>query len=188
MPIKRRIHKRREPVPGWIYAYFERGVCTAEDELAELNLDPKYWPRVSGELVESFIEAHPGKRPWAWWAYDAPALEIDEGAELEPFEVMRRQVGGSGALIGGPELHFGIPGWIDYFNPPLPPDPPRYESQASYLKRHGLLSATEKRRLRKKDFAPETIELGYDEPFEPLDDLLERMKHQHQQLTGGKIT
>jgi hypothetical protein len=38
-----------------------------------------------------------------------------------------------------------------------PEDPPRFESQASYLKRHGLLEPGEERRLKAKDFEPETI-------------------------------
>ena len=38
-----------------------------------------------------------------------------------------------------------------------PDDPPRYESQAAFLKRHGLLTATEKCQLRKVDFKPEVV-------------------------------
>jgi hypothetical protein len=44
-----------------------------------------------------------------------------------------------------------------------PKDPPVYESQAAYLERHGLLLPGERRRLRKADFEPETIEA---EPFD----------------------
>jgi hypothetical protein len=35
-------------------------------------------------------------------------------------------------------------------------DPPIYESQASYLKRHGLLEKGELKRLNPEDFEPET--------------------------------
>ncbi|MDP2606089.1 MAG: hypothetical protein Q8S00_26400, partial [Deltaproteobacteria bacterium] len=38
-----------------------------------------------------------------------------------------------------------------------PKNSPRYESEASYLKRNGLLLPEEARRLRKKDYAPEVI-------------------------------
>jgi hypothetical protein len=36
-------------------------------------------------------------------------------------------------------------------------DSPRYESQAAYLERHGLLTPAERRRLTEKDFAPEVV-------------------------------
>jgi hypothetical protein len=36
-----------------------------------------------------------------------------------------------------------------------PNDPPTFESQAAYLKRHGLLLAGEERRLKKADWEPE---------------------------------
>ena len=38
-----------------------------------------------------------------------------------------------------------------------PDDPPTFESQAAYLKRHGLFLSGEERRLRKADWEPEAI-------------------------------
>jgi hypothetical protein len=38
-----------------------------------------------------------------------------------------------------------------------PNDPPRFESQAAYLKRHGLFLAGEERRFRKTDWEAETV-------------------------------
>jgi hypothetical protein len=38
-----------------------------------------------------------------------------------------------------------------------PAHPPRYEAQATYLDRHGLLLGAERRRLTERDFAPERI-------------------------------
>jgi hypothetical protein len=38
-----------------------------------------------------------------------------------------------------------------------PADPPTFESEASYLDRHGLLSAAERKRLTAADFEPEAI-------------------------------
>ena len=38
-----------------------------------------------------------------------------------------------------------------------PEDPPRYESEAAYLERHGLFLPGEKKRLKKSDFEPESI-------------------------------
>ncbi len=85
-----------------------------------------------------------------------------------------------------PRLHLGLPiDWItaweaDYYNgraldihgnrigssykegdfdgvAPDPSDPPRYESEASYLKRHDLLLPGERKRLSAQDFEPECI-------------------------------
>jgi hypothetical protein len=38
-----------------------------------------------------------------------------------------------------------------------PDDPPLFESQATYLERHGLLLPGERRRLTKQDFEPEKV-------------------------------
>lgn len=48
-----------------------------------------------------------------------------------------------------------------------PRDPPRFESQASYLKRLGLLLPGEERRLRPADFEPELVmpDIDDDEPL-----------------------
>jgi hypothetical protein len=37
-------------------------------------------------------------------------------------------------------------------------DPPRYESEAAYLKRHGLLLAGEARRLQPRDYEPVLVD------------------------------
>jgi hypothetical protein len=39
-----------------------------------------------------------------------------------------------------------------------PDDPPNFESQAAYLKRHGLFLAGEERRLKKADWEAEAIQ------------------------------
>jgi hypothetical protein len=38
-----------------------------------------------------------------------------------------------------------------------PNDPPTYESQAAYLKRHNLLTKSEEKRLKDSDFEPEKV-------------------------------
>lgn len=44
-----------------------------------------------------------------------------------------------------------------------PTDPPRFESEAAYLERHGLLSAVERRRLAADAFAPEVLAIDLDD-------------------------
>ncbi len=50
-----------------------------------------------------------------------------------------------------------------------PGDPPRYESEASYLRRLGLLLPGESKRLRKADFDPEVV-LPEDDDEDEADD------------------
>jgi hypothetical protein len=52
-----------------------------------------------------------------------------------------------------------------------PNDPPKFESQAAYLERHGLLAPEEKRRLKLKDFEPELIGVEEDEEDEAMEAL-----------------
>jgi hypothetical protein len=46
----------------------------------------------------------------------------------------------------------------DFAGVPIDPDDrPQFESQVTYLARHGLLCADERRRLTRADFEPETV-------------------------------
>ncbi|HEX9544401.1 MAG TPA: hypothetical protein VF955_04405, partial [Pyrinomonadaceae bacterium] len=55
-----------------------------------------------------------------------------------------------------PDFKYGIPTvWVDVDKD----DPPTFESQASYLKRHGMLMAGEERRA---DFESETVPKSWD--------------------------
>ena len=110
------------------------------------------WEQFKNEIMAAWIREHPGSRPWAWWEIDAP----------EP----RRRVGGTGTpdfevLAYTPHYERGVPtGWItqddvDIYGPnfkgiPVDPyNPPQFESEAAFLKRHNLLSITEIKHLDK---------------------------------------
>jgi hypothetical protein len=111
-------------------------------------------------VLGDWISDRPGTRPRGWWAFDAPE--------------QRRRLGG----VGEPICEFA--GWFDFGPSGLPEgaewpadaalvhyygrgrvidplDPPLYEAQATFLKRHGLLTAAEERRLCAADFAPEAL-------------------------------
>jgi len=124
------------------------------------------WRAVKDELLDDFIAEHPGRRPFFWWVVDAP----------EP----RRRTGGKGDLVPAyshpTNLKFGIFRKGCFVDAELlrawnkigcattrPPqvydadDPPRYESQAAFLDRHGLLTVAERKALPPDAFEPEVV-------------------------------
>lgn len=139
-----------------------------------------WWHAVRGELLRDWIAEFPGRRPFAWWLFDAP-------------EPHRRRLGGIGTpahecLAYVPSFRFGIRAtWIDRFSQeyyngrvrdihgnrigaqyahrPEPfrgraidrADPPRYEAQAAYLARLGLLGPAERLALPAHAFEDEVI-------------------------------
>jgi hypothetical protein len=64
---------------------------------------------------------------------------------------LRERIGGTGKPVSPTNLSHGIP---DVWRGIDEDDPPIYESQAAYLKRHGFLFAGEERRA---DFEPEAV-------------------------------
>ena len=90
------------------------------------------WRAHGGRVVEDWIHAHPGTRPWAWWCCAAPEpRRVLEGDEVLP------PVARSDWFWRG---RYGIP-------PFEPRATVRVESQAAYLDRLGLLGAAERLEL-----------------------------------------
>jgi len=95
------------------------------------------------EIVDLFVASNPGRRPRIWWR-----LRGD----------LRARLGGTGATSWEryraiiPRYDLGVPAaWEDIDDA----DPPMFESQATFLKRHELFLPGEAKRLRRPDFAPE---------------------------------
>jgi hypothetical protein len=127
----------------------------------ELGSDPDqhrlFWEQHRDAVVAHHSKRHPGTRPKLWWQFDAP----------EP----RRRVGGVGTPLhecGGAwaELYeYGVPKqWkTACHHPPLvgvpisAEHPPLFESEAAYLRRHGLLLAGERQRLSRRSFEPHVL-------------------------------
>jgi hypothetical protein len=152
------------------------------DQAAEWKQSKDKWEaaleQYSVEIIKLWVEERPGTRPSWWWQRHAP----------EPCRKRLSGIGDPAFehLSYVPHYDHGIPAtfvseWdVAYYNgrsrdvhgqrnSPYkegdfkgvainPKDPPRYESEASYLKRHGLLTPTEQRRLKPKDFKPELVE------------------------------
>ena len=126
-----------EYLPGdWTFPVFDLHDLPAERA--------KLWKEYGPEILETWIEKRPGSRPSFWWEFQSP----------EP----RKQLSGQATEYSGPpdRGHFfrGIPGYfqaIDEDNPPV------YESEACFLKRHGLFYPGEEKRLGRDAFKPESV-------------------------------
>jgi hypothetical protein len=120
------------------------------------------WRAVRDDLLRDWIQEHPGTRPAAWWKYDAPKQAAPKvpkwhrGEMVEP----RRRIGGAGAPSWEqfpailPYYRFGIPVSFEGIDKA---DPPTFESEATYLKRNGLLSPGEERRIPPEAWEPEAV-------------------------------
>ncbi len=121
----------------------------------------KLWNKMKPKILSDYIRRNSGKRPWAWWRFDAKEV--------------RQRIGGQGdvkweKLAYMPRYSFGLPLRKDFVDVELcllfsdvkmiplnPEDPPLYESEAAYLDRHGLLTEAEKKKLSEKDFEAVSI-------------------------------
>lgn len=142
------------------------------------------WESSRGMILPTWIRERPGTRPWAWWAFDAPRWDDPWPGTYwhGTFAIPRERVGGTGtpkweALRYVPAFERGLPAsWItrgdlehyarhgdglrNRLHPDRPveafdpDDPPLFESEASYLRRLGLLAAGEAAALSEEDFEP----------------------------------
>jgi hypothetical protein len=117
------------------------------------------WNQNRDVILAEHIKTAPGTRPALWWRFSAPRQPVGtfpgcyyDGQLPQP----RKRTGGTGtpayevqAVV--PTFAYGIPTVRVGLDEN---DPPTFESQAEYLKRHGLLLAGEERRA---DFEPEAV-------------------------------
>jgi hypothetical protein len=181
MPVKRRVDKRRTELSADQVEWLEGGSGGAWAALATPDDLVTQWRQYGPEIVEEYIEEHPGCRPRRWWQFDSPRAPVGTypGREYDDgmLPMSRRRIGGTGTpcherVAHLPWLEFGIEvSWIDtrliatYAQlahplnvPPIDPaNPPIFEAEATYLERHGLLLKGERERLTEADFAPERL-------------------------------
>lgn len=156
------------------------------------------WLSIRDEFLPEWIKQNPGTRPSWWYLFDPDCPRVSEedikrhGWEgwffLSDIPDLRRRLGGVGDpiyehLSHVPRFDRGVP--VDFVSasdvkyyrregesfdgkPIDPNDPPRYESEATWLKRHGLLTRGEKRQLTRNDFEPETVEENEEEDGEDV--------------------
>jgi hypothetical protein len=115
------------------------------------------WGRARGEVLAGWVKDHPGTRPGAWWKCEAPRQLLGtfggcfyDGKLQQP----RKQISGAGCDASAisaymPSYESGLPtSWAGFEEG----DPPVFESQAAYLRRHGLLTPHEVRVLAASDY------------------------------------
>ena len=179
MPRSRRRRKdRKEEIPQHILAHL---LCE-EESTAEFRKDDyvawdylqldfptvssgaqEIWERTKAIVLPEWIRRHPGTRPPFWWHFDAPREPkgLFPGCYYDGRFAIRKRLGGIGRPIWEklnyvPQFECGLPEQWD--EPSIDPDdPPVFESQATYLQRHGLLEREEMRKLKAVDFKPEYL-------------------------------
>jgi hypothetical protein len=187
MPVKRRVAKTRtraddlsetawalltdQPLPdpaeagGWEVFVLE---CPGSGGNAWGPTLEGLWAAHGEAITADWAAEHPGTRPACWWRWTAPRAAAGtrwgryEVRDATQFPDPRKRLGGIGTpapegLNTIPRFELGLP--VDWAAAD-PSDPPTFESQASYLKRHGLFLAGEERRVPKADFVPEKIKVG----------------------------
>lgn len=111
------------------------------------------WEDHRAGILADWITTKPGTRPSCWWRFDAPRLDPKKHGRwsrtvLAPRLIeTRRKLCGDGkplheVLAYAPAHHYGIPAWCGD-----PDNPPEFETQRAYLKRHGLLLPAERRKI-----------------------------------------
>jgi len=190
---RRRQGRRDEPITDALRMFFETGQlppgAPLKDQLLmrDSSSARRVWREYRAELLPEFVVEHPGTRPHAWWRFDAPE---PSRRRLGGIGTPSPEV-----LAYAPTFAFGLPvHWVtdwdvafyngrahdvhgqrigtshhegDFKGVAIDPrDPPRFESEASYLKRHGVLTRDERAQLPADAFAPEHVGVDYTEEEE----------------------
>lgn len=111
--------------------------------LRETKQIRKMWACCCDEIMAAWVAEHPGRRPRAWWIFEARA--------------QRQRIGGVGELADSDLYNMSATGLPAYWVAVDPNNPPKFEAQAVYLERHRLFKPGERARLRPGDFAPEIV-------------------------------
>ncbi len=129
---------------------YEDFVTTMYFNLGQTPTFADLWKRHRAGLLAEWIREHPGSRPFAWWEFDSAGS--------------RRKVGGSGVLYPHGECLKGhsLPADGHWDVDPDPADPPRFESEATCLKRLRALEPGEEKRIARGAWKPEVLEVDWD--------------------------
>jgi hypothetical protein len=116
------------------------------------------WCEYQSEILESYISKYPGKRVSHWWTFDGPQVEV-KWPGVSRITEPRRLISGYCFLPWAnkkalkPNYYKAIPNVSKIFDVYDLNEPAYFESEASYLQRHGLLLKNESQ-LTEHAFAP----------------------------------
>jgi hypothetical protein len=178
----------REAPNSTIWALLTEAELDPDQQAEEFFLDDAdieaTWSLWKEVIVTEWAKAHPGTRLDSWWQREAPGPRQRVGGvgtpKPEVLAWLPRYWHGlpmdwvsqdETDIYNGRSLDFqghrltradGTPYREGDFRglPPDPRNPPKYESEATFLDRNGLLLPAERRRLRPADFAPVTVEFA----------------------------
>ena len=90
------------------------------------------WVELRGEILKRWTAEHPGRRPWAWWRFEAPGRRerVDGGEHPHDRDNFPERL---------KKLSFGKPS-CHLISDDLAAE---YESEFDFLKRHNLLTPEE---------------------------------------------
>ena len=104
------------------------------------------WSEARGHVMKTWIKKHPGSRPYAWWAFDAPERRRPLHGRLHPFDnpardehIERLRIEHPNYCPDAHRLRFGKPSYLlinDDFET-------GYESELHYLFRLRLIGDEE---------------------------------------------
>jgi hypothetical protein len=114
-----------------------------DDDAETIERMSHAWEQLADVILPEFIAEHPGRRPWAWWRFDAPA---PRRLLVKPEDTGWHPMGEATSFgrhqlfqpITGHDMPYGI----------FPPISDMYEPEHEYLRRHRLLTPEEREALR----------------------------------------
>lgn len=129
---------------------------TPENSFTQFKPDAYWrqlWEEYGDQITQKWAQSYPGTRPEHWWKYSAPRLPVEEHGDwadcffTRDLIQSRQKLSGSGVAAYTfmnvvPRWELGIPSWMEEVDRD---DPPVWESQLAYLKRHGLLLPGERK-------------------------------------------
>lgn len=176
--FKRKASKKTKTVNEIVYY-----LCTGEFPEGEQKLSLKemlnlkkekitesHWLRFKNEIMKDWIQKYPGSRPWAWWKFESPKEKrrrVDGTGDAQT-DIFKSYLKSGQVLKIKDNFPFGVPElWFQEHHKKMYPkrefevldkdDPPTFEGQAEYLKRHGLMSKSEIKRVPSDAYASESV-------------------------------
>lgn len=118
---------------------YGRDVLNDPTALSRMGAD---WQRYRGELLAEWIAEHPGTRPFAWWQFDAVSRRETIDGSVHPFDRPERRELCDEWHAQHPSMGYDRRFWELFYGRPaivVGEGMVRYESEARYLTRLGLL-------------------------------------------------